>query len=64
VLAAAWPKSGFLKWLYRVTGENPADELTSIRSKMEQPFIKAGFEIQVKIVEVELSKLMILIANK
>ena len=64
VLAAAWPKSGFLKWLYRVTGENPADELTSIRSKMEQPFIKAGFEIQVKIVEVESSNLKILIANK
>ena len=64
VLAVAWPKSGFLKWLYRVTGESPADGQASIRSKMEQPFIKAGFEIQIKVVEVESSNLMILIANK
>lgn len=64
VLPVAWPKSGFLKWLYRVTGESPADEQTSIQIKMKEPFIKAGFKTKVEIVELQSSILMIIVANK
>jgi ubiquinone/menaquinone biosynthesis C-methylase UbiE len=64
VLPVAWPKSGFLKWLYRVTGESPADEQTSIQSKMKEPFINAGFKTKVEIVELQSSILMIIVANK
>ena len=64
VLPVAWPKSGFLKWLYRVTGESPADEQTSIQSKMMEPFVNAGFKTKVEIVELQSSILMIIVANK
>ena len=64
VLPVAWPKSGFLKWLYQVTGESPVDGQTSTKIKMMKPFINAGFETKVEIVELQSSILMILIANK
>jgi ubiquinone/menaquinone biosynthesis C-methylase UbiE len=64
VLPVAWPKSGFLKWLYKVTGENPVDGQTSIQEKMTKPFIHAGFETKVEIVELQSSTLMIIVANK
>jgi ubiquinone/menaquinone biosynthesis C-methylase UbiE len=64
VLPVAWPKSGFLKWLYHVTGENPSDGQTSIQSRMIKPLINAGFETKVERVELQLSTLMIIIANK
>jgi ubiquinone/menaquinone biosynthesis C-methylase UbiE len=64
VLPVAWPKSGFLKWLYKITGETPVDGQTSIREKMTKPFINAGFETKVEIVELQSSTLMIIVANK
>jgi len=64
VLPVAFPKSGFLKWLYRVTGESPADKQTSIQSKIMEPFINAGFKTKVEIVELQSSILMIIVANK
>ncbi len=64
VLPAAFPKSGFLKWLYKITGESPADLTESIKKKIQQPFIEAGFRAEVKIVEVKSSRLLIVIAVK
>jgi ubiquinone/menaquinone biosynthesis C-methylase UbiE len=64
VLPVAWPKSGFLKWLYKVTGETPVDGQTSLREKMTRPFIDAGFETKVETVELQSSTLMIIVANK
>jgi ubiquinone/menaquinone biosynthesis C-methylase UbiE len=64
VLPVAWPKSGFLKWLYKVTGETPVDGQTSIQEKLTMPFIDAGFETKVEIVELQSSILMIIVSNK
>ena len=64
VLPVAWPKSGFLKWLYRVTGENPVDGQASTQAKMQEPFINADFETKIEIVELQSSTLMIIVANK
>ena len=64
VLPAAFPKSGFLKWLYKITGESPADLTESIKKKIQQPFIEAGFRAEVEIVEVKSSRLLIVIAVK
>lgn len=64
VLPAAFPKSGFLKWLYKVTGESPEALDESIKSKMSEPFINAGFQTEVKILDVKSSRLLIVIANK
>ena len=64
VLPVAWPKSGFLKWLYQVTGESPMDGRESYRLKIQTPFTNAGFDTEVKIVEVQSGILIIVIANK
>ena len=64
VLPVAWPKSRFLKWLYQVTGESPMDGQESYRLKIQTPFTNAGFDTEVKIVEVQSGILIIVIANK
>lgn len=63
VLPAAFPKSGFLKWLYKVTGESPAALTESIKTKSLQPFLNAGFHAVVEIVEVKSSTLLIIVAS-
>ncbi len=64
VLPAARPKSGFLKWLYKITGESPADRQTSLESRISQPFLNADFETRIEIVELQSVKLMIIVAHK
>lgn len=63
VLPAAFPKSEFLKWLYKVTGESPAALTESIKTKSLQPFLNAGFHAVVEIVEVKSSTLLIIVAS-
>src|SRR5690606_14757364 len=41
VLPATFPKHGFLKWLYKVTGESSEALDESIKSKIKEPFVKA-----------------------
>lgn len=64
VLPAAWPKSGFLQWVYKVTGENQESLSEIIKTKMEQPFKNAGFQTEIKIIEVKSGRLLMVIANK
>lgn len=64
VLPAAFPKSGFLQWLYRITGESPAALNAALQTKLKEPFIRAGFDVQVEIVEVKSSQLLVVIAQK
>lgn len=64
VLPVAIPKSRFLKWLYKITGESPADLTESIKSRSLQPFLNAGFRAEVEIVEVKSSRLLIIVAMK
>ncbi len=64
VLPAAWPKSRLLKWLYRVTGESPAELSKALESRLKQPFNNAGFETETQIVEVKSSNLLVVVAKK
>ncbi|MFN8382612.1 MAG: methyltransferase domain-containing protein [Anaerolineales bacterium] len=64
VLPVAFPKSGFLQWLYKVTGESPAELTESIKTRSLQPFLNAGFQAEVEIVEVKSSTLLVIIAQK
>ena len=64
VLPAAFPSNRFLKWLYKATGESPEALDESIKSKMKEPFVKAGFQTEVQILDVKSSRLLIVIANK
>lgn len=63
VLPAAMPKSGFLEWLYRVTGETPSNALEFIRERMEKPFVQAGFDVETHLIERESGTLVILVGK-
>jgi ubiquinone/menaquinone biosynthesis C-methylase UbiE len=63
VLPAAFPSNGFLKWLYKITGETPDILDEAVTRRFAQPFIKAGFQTEVKILEDKSSTLVILIGR-
>ena len=64
VLPVAWPRSGVLQWLYRVTGEIPPEKQASLRKKMMGPFIEAGFNVGSEILELRSGTLMFIVATK
>ncbi|MBM3178770.1 MAG: methyltransferase domain-containing protein [Chloroflexi bacterium] len=64
VLPVAFPKSGFLKWLYIVTSEIPDDLTESLKTKLQQPFLDADLKVKVEIVEVKSGILLIIVAVK
>jgi ubiquinone/menaquinone biosynthesis C-methylase UbiE len=64
VLPVAFPTSGVLKWLYKVTGESPAALDDVIKNKFKQPFTQAGFSVEIKTVELKSSTLLIILATK
>ncbi len=64
VLPVAFPTIGFLKWLYKVTGESPAALDENLKKKILGHFIQAGFSAEIKTVEVKFSALLIILADK
>ncbi len=64
VLPGVWPKSGFLQWLYKFTGESPQALTEALSKRFTEPFIKAGFVAEIQILEVKSSTLLIVIAKK
>lgn len=64
VLPVAWPKNPFLDWLFKVTGESPAEALELVKVKFREPFVKAGFETKVQTLDVKSSMLLIIVATK
>jgi ubiquinone/menaquinone biosynthesis C-methylase UbiE len=64
VLPVAWPKNRFLNWLYRITGEASPNAMEIISERIGAPLAKAGFEVEIKTLEVKSSLLVIVIAVK
>ena len=64
VLPVAWPKSPSLQWLYKVTGESPSDWSEALRHRMKLPFVSAGYDTEIQIVEVKSGNLLVVIATK
>lgn len=64
VLPVAFPTSGFLKWLYKVTGESPAALDENLKEKISAHFTQAGFSVEIKTVELKSSTLLIILADK
>ena len=54
----------FFAWLFRFTGQAPSDPLEEVSSRLKEPFLKAGFQVEIQLVEVKSSLLLILIAEK
>jgi len=63
VLPVALPKNRLLDWLYKFTGEAPSDSMEVIKTKLREPFAKAGFETEVQTLDVRSSLLLIVVAK-
>lgn len=63
VLPVAWPKNFLLAWLFRITGESPADALEVAKTKLSQPFAQAGFRVEVQILSVRSSTLLVVVCT-
>ena len=63
ILAAAWPKSRILQWLDRVTSQSPADGVAILKEKAETLLARAGFRVDVQIVEVQSASLLMIVAE-
>lgn len=64
VLPVAMPKNRFLEWLFKVTGEAPSEAMEEVKSKLKEPFAKAGFGTEVRTLDVRSSTLLIVLAKK
>lgn len=63
VLPAAFPSNGFLKWLYKVTGESPAKLDEALKERLIRPFEQAGFKVEMQIVDLKSSRLVVLVCK-
>ncbi|KAA0252329.1 MAG: hypothetical protein EDM79_21495, partial [Chloroflexi bacterium] len=63
-LPAAFPSNGFLKWLYKVTGETPESLNEALMKRMAEPFSRSGFQVEVKTMELNSSTLVMVIGEK
>ena len=64
VLPVAMPKNRFLEWLYRVMGESPSDAEAVVKRKLLTPFMKAGFQTELQVIDVQSSRLFIILARR
>jgi ubiquinone/menaquinone biosynthesis C-methylase UbiE len=62
VLPAALPKNPFLDWLFKVTHQSPTEALEVITAKFKEPFVAAGFEAEVKVLDVKSGTLLLVLA--
>jgi len=64
ILPVAWPKNPFLDWLFKATGESPPEAVELVKSRFREPLVRAGFETEVKMLDVKSSLLLIVVAAK
>jgi ubiquinone/menaquinone biosynthesis C-methylase UbiE len=50
--------------LFRVTHQSPVDPMEIVKEKLQKPFINAGFEVDIKELQVKSSLLLIIIARR
>lgn len=64
VLLAAMPKNQALQWLHKVTGESSSEAEEIVKKKLQKPFVKANFEAEILIHDMQSSRLLIMKARK
>jgi len=63
-LPAAIPRNPFLDWLFRVTHQSPTEAVDVVETRFREPFVRAGFRTEVKILDVKSGTLLIVVASK
>lgn len=51
-----------MAWLFRVTHQSPVDPIEMVHEKLREPFVKAGFEVDIQELYVKSSLLLVIIA--
>ena len=64
VLPVAMPSNRFLSWLFKVTGQAPADALKVIQKRLKEPFIESGFDVEINVIEKASGTLIVIVAKK
>lgn len=64
VLPVALPRNRLLDWLFKVTHQRPTEALQVIQSKLQEPFVTAGFATEIKTVDVKSGLLVVVIATR
>jgi ubiquinone/menaquinone biosynthesis C-methylase UbiE len=64
VLPAALPTNRLLDWLFKVTNQASSEAVEIVRSKLGQPFAAAGFQTEVRTLDVQSGILLLVIARK
>jgi len=63
-LPAAIPKNPFLDWIFRVTHQSPSEAVDIVETRFREPFVRAGFRTEIKILDVKSGSLLIVVATK
>ena len=63
VLPTALPTNPFLEWLFKVTHQSPMEAIEVIKTKLREPFVEAGFESEVKVLDVKSGILLLVLAT-
>jgi len=62
VLPVALPKNPFLDWLFKITHQSPMEAIEVVKAKLKEPFVAAGFESEVKVLDVKSGILLLVLA--
>jgi ubiquinone/menaquinone biosynthesis C-methylase UbiE len=62
VLPVALSSNPFLDWLFKVTHQSPTEALEVVKAKLREPFVDAGFEAEVKVLDVKSGILLLVLA--
>jgi len=64
VLPAAWPRNRLLDWLFKVTSQAPSEAVEIVKSRLREPFARAGFQTEVRTLDVQSGILLLVLAKK
>jgi ubiquinone/menaquinone biosynthesis C-methylase UbiE len=51
-----------MAWLFQVTHQSPVDPIELVREKLQEPFLEAGFEVDIQDLQIKSSLLFVIIA--
>ena len=63
VLPVALPKNFFLEWLFKITHQSPTETVEIVKSRLEEPFVAAGFQTEIKTLDLKSGLLLIVVAR-
>jgi len=63
VLPVTLPKNFFLEWLFKITHQSPTETVEIVKSRLEEPFVAAGFQTEIKTLDLKSGLLLIVVAR-